>query len=197
MESRGLQRRMLFAGLVQVALAGPGSPAWTSEELAVLEDGRSVYRHWRDVQGGQHGVGAIVVGAPEQAVWGHILDLDSYVEYLPYVTASELLSEDGERYDGRIAVTTLGLTTTYELDHARHPGDSYATFVMTPVGSSPVEAATGWWKVSEWVGGRVLVEYAIDVDLDWYVPSFFQRKAARRGLPVLLTWIKLRSEAPG
>ncbi len=173
----------------------------SAEERAALERGEAISRHWRDAQGRARGLSAVLVNAPATSVWKAIVDVDAYVEFLPYVTASYVLSWEEETDYTRIlagySLTTMGVTTKYRLDHRWYADKGVIVFDVIPEGSSPIAAGDGFWRVSPYRGarGQVLLEYSVDMAMQWWVPSVLERKAASR-LPTVVRLIKRRAEQP-
>lgn len=174
--------------------------SWTAAEVAALERGEAISRHWRDADGRARGLGAVLVRAPANAVWKVVVDIDAYVEFMPYVTASYVTRWDEAPDHTRILagyhLTTLGVTTRYRLDHRWYADQGYILFDVLPEGSSPISGGDGWWRVRPWKGGsdRVILEYSVDMAMHWWVPSVLERKAAGR-LPTVVRLIKRRAEA--
>lgn len=173
--------------------------SWTATEQATLERGEAVSRHWRDATGRARGLSAVLVRAPAAAVWKAIVDIDAYVEFMPYVTASYVTSWDEAPDHTRIVagyhLTTLGVTTRYRLDHRWYADQGLILFDVVPEGSGPIAAGDGFWRVSPWKGASelVLLEYSVDMAMQWWVPSMLERKAASR-LPTVVRLMKRRAE---
>lgn len=172
---------------------------WSAAEQAVLARGDAVARHWSEGRGRSRGLSAILVAAPPSLVWRQIVEFDAYVEYMPYVTASWVSSwtEEAE-YTHIVAgyhLTTMGITTRYRLDNRWYPDRGVMVFDVAPDGSGPIVSGDGWWRVSGWPAapGKVLLEYTVDMGMQWWVPGSLERKAADR-LPVVVRLIKRRAE---
>jgi ribosome-associated toxin RatA of RatAB toxin-antitoxin module len=153
---------------------------------------------WNGLDGG---LAAIVVDAPVDVVWKHIVDYDAYVVFLPYVTASSLDATwplgDHTVYDCSMQLTTKGIVTRYKVRNWRYDSEGYMTFRMLPMAGNPLDQATGYWRVEPWSedARRTLMAYRIDVDTSWYIPAFIRNKAAARALPTVVQLIADRAEA--
>ena len=57
-------------------------------------------------------------------------------------------------------------------------------------------AGQGWWRLTPWTTDADvwLLEYGVDLGLRWWVPGFVERKAADRGLPVLVRQMARQAE---
>lgn len=173
---------------------------WTAAELAALGRGEAVARHWSETRGRSRGLAATLVSAPSANVWRQIVSFDAYVEFMPYVTASWVSSwtEEAE-YTHILAgyhLTTMGITTRYRLDNRWYADRGVMLFDVAPDGSGPIVSGDGWWRVSPWrrAAGKVLLEYTVDMGMQWWVPGSLERKAADR-LPVVVRLIKRRAES--
>jgi len=171
---------------------------WTSVEQATLDRGEAVSRYWKDGDGRSRGLSAVVVNAPAPAVWHAIVDFDAYVQFMPYVTASYVTSwEEATDYTRILAgyqLTTLGVNTRYKLDNRWYPDQGLMIFDVRPEGSGPISAGDGFWRVSPWkTAGAVLLEYSVDMSMQWWVPSVLERKAASR-LPTVVRLMKRQAE---
>ncbi len=172
---------------------------WSAEDQAALERGEAISRHWRDAEGRARGLSAVLVNAPASTVWKAIVDIDAYVEFMPYVTASYVSSWEEARDHTRILagyqLTTLGVTTKYRLDNRWYADKGVLVFDVLPEGTGPIAAGDGFWRVSPWKSarGQVLLEYSVDMAMQWWVPSALERKAASR-LPTVVRLIKRRAE---
>lgn len=172
---------------------------WTAEERRALLAGEPVARSWRDEDGRSRGLTAALVKAPEAVIWKQIVDIDAYVEFMPYVTASYLTRwEEAADHTHIVAgyhLTTLGVTTRYNLDERWYADRGLMLFRVTPVGAGPVNGGDGWWRVSPFAAdGRMLLEYSVDLSTQWWVPSALERRAASR-LPTLIRLMRKRAEA--
>lgn len=191
-----------LAGTADLAEGEPVAPpafAFDETERATLDDGGTVHRYerWNDIDGG---VAAIVVDAPEDVVWKHILDYDRYVKFMPYVTASTLdettPGADQTVYDCSMELTTKGIVTRYTVRNVHVAPQGYMTFTMLPLAGNPLREATGYWRVEPWQDDptRTVMAYRIDIDTAWYVPAFVKNKAADRGLPTVAALIAKQAE---
>lgn len=179
-------------------LASHSQTSWTPTERAALDRGEAVSRHWSDSKGRARGMSAVVVQAPSEALWKVIVDFDAYVEFFPYVTASYLTRWEEARDHTHILagyqLTTMGVTTRYRLDNRWYPDKGVMVFDVVPEGTGPISAGDGWWRVSPWGAGQVLLEYSVDMAMQWWVPSMLERKAASR-LPTVVRLTKRRAES--
>jgi ribosome-associated toxin RatA of RatAB toxin-antitoxin module len=204
---------VIAALLVSAALAGardadldadpitvvPPSFAFDDAERSALQAGEVVYRYerWGVLDGG---VAAIVVDAPADIVWKHIVDYDDYVRFLPYVTASStdnvVRGLDTVIYDCSMELTTKGIVTRYQVRNWHFPDRGYMTFRMLPMAGNPLDSATGYWRLEAFDGdpARTILAYRIDIDTSWYVPAFLKNRAADRGLPTVARLIAREAE---
>lgn len=194
----------LFSLISQVVLAQeswdipPPNLEITSEERVLLEAGQVVYRS--DLaREGSSGLSMVLVNTPAKDVWEVVLDFDSYVLFLPYVTASwselrEPLHAGVTRLRWGMELTTKGVVTRYAVEGRLHSPGGYMTWEMVPVGSSPMSRATGYWMSSAWDDGRTLLIYSVDVETAWWLPISVHRKAADRGLPATVALFGRRAE---
>ena len=171
---------------------------WTAEEAAALNRGEAVARHWKDASGRYQGLSAVPISAPSSVIWHQIVDFDAYVEFMPYVTASWVSSWTEEADCTRIVagyhLTTKGYVTRYRLDNRWYPDKSVLVFNVSPESTGPLTSGDGWWRVSPWNGGgKLLLEYSVDMGMQWWVPGALERKAADR-LPLVVRLMKRRSE---
>jgi ribosome-associated toxin RatA of RatAB toxin-antitoxin module len=200
------ERTRTAAGSATSALdpAGVALPAatddWTAEERAVLDQGQAVHRYERDASGRQYGRAAVRVRAPADAVWTAVLDYDHYVRFLPYVTASAETSRTptsaGERVKATYDITVKGMVTHFALDSELRRSDGVVAFTLSSHDGGAVEAGQGWWRLTPWEdeANVWLLEYGVDLGLRWWVPGFVERKAADRGLPVLVRQMARQAE---
>ena len=163
----------------------PVSPS--SQEAAALLAGETVVRQ-DTARGGSRGVAMAFVSASPEQVWAVVLDFDRYVEFLPYVTASTAVAGGAE-----LELTTKAVVTRYKQTVADHHAEGYVTFELRPVGWSPMRCSTGWWRVTRWEGGSLLM-YSVDVATAWYLPKETHDKAAAIGLPKMVTLMAERAE---
>ena len=184
---------MRLVGLL-ASLTG-GSPEWdrvpqavepTPTEARSLLAGETVVRQ-QTGKGASRGVAMAWVEAPPSAVWAVILDVERYVEFLPYVTASKLVDGGAE-----LELTTKGYVTRYKQTTIDHSADGYVTFEMKPLGWSPMRSTAGWWRVSAWKGGTLVV-YSVDVATAWYLPKSTHDRAAAIGLPRMVELVAERA----
>lgn len=138
--------------------------------------------------------------APVAALWRHVLDLDAYVRFLPYVTASRVSgreSRDGvQRISCQLELTTLGVVSQYEMENAWYPERGLLSWLirsLTPPGGL---TATGSWIVQPEPGveGRTRLSYLAEVGVNWWVPEYIRLRAANRGLPTIVRLIRERAE---
>lgn len=178
-------------------LAANSLTHWTSTERAALDRGEAVSRHWSDSKGRAKGMSAVVVNTSADALWRVIVDFDAYVEFFPYVTASYTTRwEEAADHTHILAgyqLTTMGVNTRYRLDNRWYPDRGVLMFEVLPEGSGPISTGAGWWRVSPWSKGSVLLEYSVDMATQWWVPSVLERKAASR-LPTVVRTTKRRAE---
>jgi len=137
----------------------------------------------------------VLVASGAEDVWAVIEDFDAYVEFLPYVTSSELLAGPEELGEGRyrwaMELTARGIVTRYVTESVRE-GDSMR-WEMQPEGNSPMTRSTGSWSVTSWDERRVLLTYTAKADTAWWVPVFVHKKAADAGLPVMVRLVAERA----
>lgn len=184
--------------VVGVALAIEAGPppelAFDEAERAALAAGQTVYRY-EHADGLDHGMAARLVDATPEAVWRHVLDYDAYVTYLPYVTASSTDRVEAGRTFCTMELTTKGIVTRYEVENRLRLDEGYVGLEMVATEGPIVKAASGWWQVTPWEDGRVLLAYRIAFDTAWWVPWFTKRYAARQGLPRVAHLVGERAEA--
>ena len=170
---------------------------WSPTERATLDRGEAVSRHWTDTRGRAHGMSAIIVNAPTATVWKVIVDFDAYVQFFPYVTASYTTRwEEEPDYTHILSgyqLTTMGVNTRYRLDNRWYADKGVMLFNVVPEGSGPISTGDGWWRVSTWGASQSLLEYSVDMAMQWWVPSMLERKAAGR-LPTVVRVTKRRAE---
>ncbi len=179
----------------------PPTPlSYSAEELDLLRSGQAVYRS-RDLGHSiLEGSSAVVATAPTTAVWRQILDFDSYVDYLPYITASETILRESlpgkERVAAFLELTTMGIVTRYRVENYWFPDKGYLNWVMSPKAITPLNRVTGSWLIIPFEGSseQTLLEYRVMVSIQWWVPGFLQLRAANRGLPTIVALIKKRAE---
>ena len=163
----------------------------TTEEAARLKAGETVVRQ-DTARGASSGVAMAWVEVPPEKVWAVILDFDAYVEFLPYVTSSRsTVSRSGQR-GAELELTTKGYVTRYHQSIADHRDRGYVTFKMQPLGWSPMRTSSGWWRVTPWEGGSLIV-YSVDVATAFYVPKSTHDKAAAVGLPRMVELVAARA----
>lgn len=163
----------------------------TTEEAAQLKAGATVVRQ-DTARGASSGVAMAWVEAPPEKVWAVILDFDAYVEFLPYVTSSKsTMTRSGQR-GAELELTTKGYVTRYHQVIADHRSQGYLTFQMRPLGWSPLRTSSGWWRVTPWEGGSLVV-YSVDVATAFYLPKSTHDKAAAVGLPRMVELVADRA----
>jgi ribosome-associated toxin RatA of RatAB toxin-antitoxin module len=171
--------------------------AWNAEEEAALERGEPIFQTWRDLEGRQWGVSRVRVDASKPSLWELILNVDDYVRFLPYVTASsvETREEDGEceAINARFSITTLRVTTQYRQTLRYCATQDTAIFWFKQGGLNAIEGAAGWWRVIE-TDDQLELEYAIAVETYWWLPKRMEEKAAKLGLPRIVREIKDEAE---
>lgn len=160
-------------------------------ELEALQEGQVVTRQ-ELARGGSAGLAMMLVDATPDHVWDVILDVDRYVEFLPYVTSSWLVSDDPAALKWGMELTTKGVVTRFNASGVLHRDEGYLAWEMRPVGSSPLRASRGWWRV-ETVDSRTLLVYQADVQTAWWIPTRTHQKAASRGLPTLVSLMAARA----
>lgn len=169
----------------------------TPEELSTLEAGGTIYRH--QPGGAVHGgLSATVVHAPPAEVWRHVLDVGSWVDFLPYITSSASVGShqvDGhEVHHGTFALTTRGVVTHYQVESHWMADDDYVAFTVGSRRGHPLRPSVGYWQLAPWKGSGHLLIYQVDARSSWYVPGSVKRRAATRALPRLTTLIARRAE---
>lgn len=181
----------------------PPTPDPTPEEIHLLLAGQTVYRHGQG-QDASTGLSMALSRGASEAVWRVILDFDAYVKFLPYVTASwtearEPLEGGAQRLLWGMELTTRGVITRYAVESRYFPARGLMRWAMTPRGASPMARAHGYWLTGPWVGeaGRTLVVYAADVATAWWLPGPIHRKAADKGLPLMVGLVSARAEQAG
>lgn len=194
---------MIAPLLLSAALASP-PPQPPPVELTLIETrllrrGSTVYRHIRE-EGRERGASFTLVDATPAEIWPHVLDVDAYVSFLPYVTASRDVSQHQEGAqvvsDSTLEFTTRGITTHYDLQHRWLPGVDTVAFTMSPVGRSPMRGSTGWWQAEPWAEDptKTLLSYHVDVELAWWIPRKYRRTSAIYGLSVITDLVGRQAE---
>ena len=89
--------------------------------------------------------------------------------------------------------STMGVNTRYRLDNRWYADKGVMLFNVVPEGSGPISTGDGWWRVSTWGASQSLLEYSVDMAMQWWVPSMLERKAAGR-LPTVVRVTKRRAE---
>lgn len=167
----------------------------TEAEKSALERGEVVTRQATN-RGGSEGTSMVLVDATTDEVWTVVEDFGAYVEFLPYVTASELLAGPDALGEGTwrwsMELTAKGVVTRF-VTESRREGD-VMTWAMTPASTSPMRRSTGSWEIQPWDAERVLLIYRAQADTAWWVPVFVHKKAADAGLPTMVRLVGERAE---
>ncbi len=178
----------------------PAAVELSPAETAALIRGETVYRYARE-DGVERGLSVTLVQASPGDIWPHVLDYDAYVRFLPYVTASTTEGvrevDGGEVHECTLELTTKGITTRYLVHNHWLQASDRVGFTMASRSGAPVKGGVGWWSTGPWPGdpSRTLLTYQVALDLSWYVPAGFKRRAAPTGLPRLAALIARRAEA--
>jgi hypothetical protein len=179
----------------------PSAEKFTADEIARLRAGEVVFRYEESAVDRMSGFSATVARASREEVWKHILDVDAYVKFLPYVTASRVALREkpqgSERILCELELTTLGVVTHFDMDNYWFPAGSFMSWALFPRGMAPGLGAMGTWRVEDFEGqpGHTLIVYHTDVNMAWWVPGFLRQRAATRGLPTIVALIRKRAEA--
>ena len=172
---------------------------WTPEERTALRCGQTVYRHSTGRRS-DDGMAAVVVKTTAETLAEHILDVDAYVEFLPYVTGSRVLRteefSDHRRVDAELELTTKGIVTRYEIETRWYPEASWLPFQMVAHTGGALRGGSGSWHLYRWDEdwSRTLLVYDIRLESARWVPGFARRLAANRGLPAAAELIAKRAE---
>lgn len=168
----------------------------TLEMEPLPEVGETTWGH--EATGGADRAHAIRrIAAEPDALWAVVTDYDHYVDFMPYVTESEVrahtVDDSGERFDVGIALTTKGITTRYEVRNTRAPGASRLDFEMVPGRMSPVRSLVGHWELCPGDGDTV-VAYFLSARSAWWVPKPLRGTAAKLGVARVLETLEREVE---
>lgn len=132
-----------------------------------------------------------VVGAPPEAVWAVITDLEAYPEWMEGVQEVEVLERDGDgrplraRFvvDARIMVVRYTLAYTWE--------DDAVTWSLEE-GEQLTQLDGAYRVTTDGEGSRV--RYTLEADVEMPVPDFLKRRTAKQILESGLRGLKRRTE---
>lgn len=132
-----------------------------------------------------------VVGAPPDAVWAVITDLEAYPQWMEGVREVEVLERDGDgrpleaRFvvDARIMVVRYTLAYTWEED---------AVTWSLEEGEQLTQLDGSYRVTSDGDGSRV--RYTLEADVEMPVPDFLKRRTAKQILESGLHGLKRRAE---
>lgn len=185
------------------ASAGPVSSKLTAEELATIKGGGIVAKD--TLQEGPQGY-AVAFGIMKfksvEEFWTVVMDYEHYVDFFPKVKYCTLIKKTNSQSLAEFGVD-LGVTTAvYTGIHTI--ADDRLRMDWTMDKSRPhkfFSASEGWWILEELSAGVWLVEYKMDVKLDFGVLSKAANKAvaamAKKDLPRVIQNVSKRIESGG
>jgi ribosome-associated toxin RatA of RatAB toxin-antitoxin module len=143
------------------------------------------------LQGGAQ-ASSLIAYPPEQ-VWAVLTDFESWPEFMPHLTASEVTRRDGRRQwvqqDFRIVMTGMRHTTIYELD----PAHGKLSWELDLEREHDIAGSQGSWQLAPADDGRsTLVHYSSQLDSGRRVPAFVERMLFERSIDELFA--SLRAE---
>ncbi|MCA9565832.1 MAG: SRPBCC family protein [Myxococcales bacterium] len=191
---------LLLPSLVLADPPEPHIPSLSAEQVDRLNNGEILV----EVVNGDVPIGDVlgVVDAPAQQVLDIIVDFDSWHEFMPSMTETEVTSTEGEYYICR-AVTD----TPWPMDDRVYSFRAWAgetevdgMTVLTSnwdyvEGSGNLEDTEGYWLLIPWGedGSKTLVRYYLTADLGTWLPDFLLNWGTENMLPSLIEGLRSRA----
>ncbi|MED5373119.1 MAG: SRPBCC family protein [Myxococcota bacterium] len=187
----------LLAGAAQAQSWNEPPPALdlSAAEISALESGEVIVRQAHEERGSTGSSAALVDGTPQE-FWDVVLDFDSYVRFLPYVTQSwtddPAPGSPSNALRWGMELTTKGVVTRYRIDCLLYDEQDYMVWEMRPTGYSPLAASRGWWRVEPWPADptKTLVVYQVQVETAWWLPERVHKYAADMGLETTVSQMR-------
>lgn len=182
-------------GLVRAWSGAPPAVSLNSTQEAALARGEPV-----KIQSKRDGVGVGVavqdVAAPPEKVWSKITDFRAYPRMVSHVTKCEPYSRSGDRVKVDFAISAMGSTYEYYVDHRVRTDQGYITWTLDYSRESDLDDSVGYWKVDAHPTkpGWSRITYSVQVRLRGWVPGFVEDMLASRGLTDATSWVKRESE---
>ena len=177
----------------------PAIPSLSGTQVERLNSGEVLV----EVVNGDIPIGDVlgVVDAPAQQVLDVIMDFNHYTDFMPNMSASEIVSQDGQDY------VCSGITDTpWPMDDRIWTINAWAgardiegisalvsTWDYVP-GSGNLEDTEGYWLLLPWGddGSKTLVRYYLMADLGTWLPDWLLNWATENMLPSMITAIRAR-----
>jgi ribosome-associated toxin RatA of RatAB toxin-antitoxin module len=134
-----------------------------------------------------------LIAYPPEQVWAVLTDFESWPDFMPHLTASEITQRERRRQwvkqDFRILMTSMRHTTIYELDPVR----GKLSWELDLEREHDIAGSQGSWELAPADDGRsTLVRYASQLDSGRHVPAFVERMLFERSIDELFA--SLRAE---
>ena len=195
--SAGLHALLTLSSLALSALALAQTPtagdlAWA--DPALLEAGEPVLQLNKD---GRVTIvdAAIVIAAPQRAIWDILVACEIAPEYVPNVVACRSIEvlDDGT---AELFIQTVkpafflpSFEHVFRMDYQR-----YDRIDVSRV-SGPIKQLDSHWTLNERPDGKVTLGYYLELDPGIPIPRLFVRSTLRRDLPRVLAAVSERARA--
>lgn len=190
-------------GVLKPFAADPPPLVLSDKERARLADGKPVFRQVED-QGGTSGRGSAVfrVDAPADVVWGVVLDFPSYPKWIDDLKETKVYGKSGpadgtQTIDVYMRAGKMGVSVEYFVRHVFRNDRRVATWTLDYGKESDLDDSVGFWRVTPLPDDprKSLVEYAVDLRVKGWVPSFIKDVLLDQGLKQATRWVKVQAEA--
>lgn len=177
----------------------PTIPVLSSDQVTRLNAGEILV----EVINGAIPIGDVlgVIDATPELVLESVLDFNHYTEFMPYMTQSEIVSQEGSTYhcsgvtdtpwpmDDRIwsIIASAGPTEVEGLQVL------VSTWDYVPE-SGNIQDTEGYWLLIPWgeTGQKTLVRYYLVADLGTWIPDVILNWATENMLPGIIEGLRMR-----
>ncbi len=136
---------------------------------------------------------SIVIDAPLEDVYGVIVDVGSYPDWISQLTSAEVLEKDAEGRPSQVRFAIDAGMFSDNLVIAYTWSDTGAEWHL--VSGTKVREQTGGYRLTS-AGATTSVDYDLRLDVDMPMFSLFRGQAERMLTDAALSSLKVRVEAP-
>ncbi len=187
----------------KVAQFSPGKPSvkLDSRALMVLESGKP---YSTQVKSGNSGRGMVVqdVAAPQDVVWGRILDFDNYSKMVPRTSYSKNYKVEGSARSTRTIFTHMKLSVVvtkieFFIRHKYYPSKNSLVWTLDYNRASDLDDSCGFWytEAHPTKPGWTRLYYSVEVAVFDWVPGVVMDILSKKALTEATGWVKRYSES--
>lgn len=171
----------------------------TPSNLARLEKGEVLRENEtiKDAGGAERGRGVaiVLIHADIDKIIATIDDFETYPQWMPEVTKTQVLLREGNRRDVSFELSVMWNTVKYTCIHRIDSSKGIFEWRMDEKRERKnVSDSTGAWVMKSLGPGKTAVAYTVLVDVGFAVPNFIQDYLAGRSLPEVAKALRDRVE---